>query len=220
MPVAAALAATALPRADMMHLAFVAALPAALCAAALSRLPPERAAGLAGVVFALGALALASNHLRGFAASERVNSPVGALLVDHDKSEALGQMLARVKPNDTLLVHPYMPVLYFATQVRNVSRLSFLNPGMMTINEEREVMAALKNEPLQWILHLALSREEFLRVFPHGTALDHRFPLVEAFLAEHYEPAASPPIHFSGYQLLRRKQPLVQAALSIKEPAR
>ncbi|MEP7367334.1 MAG: hypothetical protein ABI972_29085 [Acidobacteriota bacterium] len=208
-----ALTATAFPRADVMHLAFVAALPAALCGAAASRLLPTRAAGLVAVLFSLGALAFASNHIRAFATSVRLNSPAGALLVDREKSDALRQILSLVKPDDTLLVHPYMPVLYFATQGRNVSRFSFLAPGMMTSIEEREMLSSLRAEPPQWVLYQPISREEFLRVFPHAAGLENKFPLVDEFLAQHYEAAAGPPVQFAGYRLLQRKIPLANSLL-------
>lgn len=211
--VTAALTATAFPRADIMHLALVAALPAALCGAALSRLLPARAAGLTSVLFCLGALVFASNHVRGFASSVRLHSPAGKLLVDHDKAAALREVLARVKPGDTLLVHPYMPVLYFATQARNVTRFSFLAPGMMTAREERELLSSIEATPPRWVLYQPISREEFLRVFPNATGLENRFPLIDEFLARHYEPAAEPPIQFTGYRLLRRKIPLAHSLL-------
>lgn len=211
--VMAALVITAFPRADIMHLALVAALPAALCGAALSRLLPARAAGLTSVVFVLGSLAFTSNHIRAYANSVRLNSPVGPLLVDRDKSEAMRQILSRVQPDDSLLVHPYMPVLYFATQARNVTRFSFLAPGMMTATEERELVATIQSTPPQWVLYQAVTREEFLRVFPNATNLDNRFPLVDQFLAQNYENAAEPPIQFAGYRLLRRKSPLASTLL-------
>jgi len=211
--VMAALVITAFPRADIMHLALVAALPAALCGAALSRLLPARAAGLTSVVFVLGSLAFTSNHIRAYASSVRLNSPAGALLVDRETSDSLRQILARVQPTDTLLVHPYMPVLYFATQARNVTRFSFLAPGMMTATEERELLSSIEAAPPRWVLYQPVSREEFLRVFPHATGLDNRFPLVDEFLVRHYEAASEPPIQFAGYRLLQRKIPLAQAVL-------
>ena len=213
--VTAALVATAFPRADIMHLALVAALPTALCAAALSRLLPARAAGLTSVLFCLGALAFASNHVRAFATATGLPSPAGKLLVDREKAPALREILSRVQPGDTLLVHPYMPVLYFATQARNVTRFSFLAPGMMTAREERELLASVQATPPRWVLYQPITREEFLRVFPNATTLDNRFPLIDEFLARHYEPAAGPPIHFAGYRLLRLKIPLTQSRLPL-----
>ena len=213
LPATAALVVTAFPRADLMHLAFVAALPAALCGAALSRLLPARAIGFTTVLLALGALAFASNHARGYAQSVRLHSPAGGLLADHDKAGALRQILARVRPGDSLLVHPYMPVLYFATQARNVSRFSFLAPGMMTAAEERELLASLSAAPPAWVLYQPITREEFLRVFPNATNLDNAFPSIDRFLAEHYEPAERHAISYAGYRLLRRKTPFTNSVL-------
>lgn len=213
LPIMAAVVATAFPRADIMHLAFVAALPAALCGAGVSRLFPARAAGLTCVFLSLGALAFASNYFRSYAGSIRLDSPVGPLLLDRDQAEGLRQILARVKPGDALFVHPYMPVLYFATQARNATRYSYLAPGLMTAREEREALASLRHAPPRWVLFQPTTREEFLRVFPHGTALDHRFRLIDSFLDERYEPAEGPDVQFAGYRLLQRKLPLAHTVL-------
>lgn len=200
-----ALMGTTFPRADIMHLAFVAALPAALAGAGVSRLFPERAAGLTATAFALGALLFASNPLRAWIASERVPSPVGPLLSEAPQSEALRQILTRVNPADSLFVHPYMPVLYFLTQARNVSRYAFLAPGMMTAVEEQELLTSVRADPPKWVLYQPTSRAEFLRIFPNATELNHRFPLIDEWVDANYEAAAEPEVRFAGYRLLVRR---------------
>jgi hypothetical protein len=209
----AALVATAFPRADVMHLALVAALPAALCGAGAARVLPERASGLIATFFCVAALAFASNHARAYLKSVRVESPAGTLLVDREMSGAMARIVDRVRPGETLLVHPYMPVLYFTTQARNVTRFSFLAPGMMTAREEGEMLAALEASPPQWVLYQRTTRQEFLRVFPHARDLDNRFTQIDEFLENRYESAAEPPVQLAGYRLLRRRQPLANTLL-------
>ena len=50
----------------------------------------------------------------------------------------------------------------------------------------------------------AVSRAEFLRIFPNATQLDHRFPALEAWIEQEYKPL-TPPLSLAGYQLYSRK---------------
>lgn len=192
------------PRADVAHLAFVAVLPAVLTAVWIDRYAPRwLTAALLGVlvVWAGVFLAQAASGLRGEVA---VVTPVGTLLATPSDAQAVGALLQAVRPDDTLYVHPYKPLLYFLTQARNPTRYSYLAPGMMTHNEEAAALEALENSPPRWLLHFPLSRAEFLRVFPHAAGLDHRFPLIEAWREREYVPV-EPPVIVAGYRLYERR---------------
>ena len=76
-------------------------------------------------------------------------------------------------------------------------------------------MDSLRANRPKWVLYQPISREEFLRVFPHATGLDHRFPAIEEYLAGEYEQEAEPPIQFAGYRLLRRKVPVDESVLLV-----
>ncbi len=200
-----ALVLTALPRADVMHLAFVAALPYALTAAAAARLVPARAgAWLTLTVLVFPAL-FAANYWNSWRTTGTLETPVGRLRVPPDQLAGMEQLLARVGPGQTLYVHPYMPIFYFVTQTKNPTRFSFLAPGMMTQREESQVLAELQARPPEWAMYLQLPREEFLRVFPSATSLDHRFRTLEQWLETHYEPVSDPPVDVAGYRLWRRR---------------
>src|SRR5271165_274553 len=200
-----ALVLTAFPRADVMHLAFVAALPYALTVAALARLVPARVARLAAPIALLFPLLFAANYWTSWRGTQSVASPVGRLRVPADQRAGMEQMLARVGPGQSLFVYPYMPIFYFVTQASNLSRYSFLAPGMMTTREEFEVLGELEKRPPEWVMYLQLSREEFLRVFPSATKLDHRFGTLEGWLESNYEPVDNPDISVVGYRLWRRR---------------
>lgn len=192
------------PRADVAHLAFVAVLPAALTAVWVARYTPRwLAAGLLGflAVWAGVFLAQTASSLRGEVA---VVTPVGTLRTTPTNAQAVGALLKAVRPDDGLYVHPYKPLFYFLTQGRNPTRYSYLAPGMMTHNEEAEALAALKNSPPRWMLYLPLSRDEFLRVFPHAAGLDHLFPMIEAWRQQEYVPV-EPAVIVTGYRLYERR---------------
>jgi hypothetical protein len=195
--------ASTYPRPDVSHLAFVAALPAALTAVWIARYSPPWLGASVVAVLALGAgifLAQAAGDLR---RQVDVATPVGTLRASPADAEAVGALLKAVRPGDGLYAHPYIPVLYFLTQARNPTRYSYLAPGMMTHSEETAALDALENSPPRWLLYLSLSRTEFLRVFPHATDRDHRFPLIDAWSQRDYVPA-DPPVVVGGYRLYER----------------
>jgi hypothetical protein len=199
-----ALAATVFPRADIAHLAFVAALPYALTAIMLARLFPARAgAAAAGVMLPL-AIAFGGNFFSSLRDTERVPSPAGLVRVSAPQATELRTLLAQVHPGDSLFVYPYMPIQYFLTQANNPTRFSYLGPGMMTGEEESAALAELQANPPEWVTFLRLSRDEFLRVFPHASNLDWHFPRLEAWLEENYQAVDNPAVNISGYQLWRR----------------
>jgi 4-amino-4-deoxy-L-arabinose transferase-like glycosyltransferase len=196
---------TTFPRADMMHLAFVAALPYALVGAILARFMPARAgAYLAGVAVAL-AILFAGNYFKGWAEAGRLSSPVGELRVATSQLPDVEKLLANVRPGESLFVYPYMPIHYFVTQARNPTRFCYLAPGMMTNREASETLAELETRPPRWLLYLRVSRDDFERVFPHGRSLDVRFENLEEWLERNYQPFENPSVNVSGYQLWRQR---------------
>ncbi len=207
-----ALVLTAFPRADVMHLAFVAALPYALTVAAAARLIPPRVGAWVAMAALVFPVLFAANYWNGWRAMGTVTSPVGRLRVQPDQLAGMQQMLARVEPGQSLYVYPYLPVLYFVTQAKNPSRFAFMCPGMMTVREESQVLAEIEARPPEWVMYLQLSREEFLRVFPSATSLDHRFRRLERWLESNYEPVSDPAVDIMGYRLCRRASKAREAA--------
>lgn len=199
----AASIATTFPRSDVGHLVFVAAPAYILAAALLFWTVPPGARKVVFIVLLPWALMSLGYLVSSSMGGVRVSTPVGTLRVQPNDAEAVERLLATVKRNDRLFVQPYMPLLYFLTQAENPTRFSFLAPGMMTSLEERQALADLERQPPQWILWLPLSRAEFLRVFPNGTALDHRFRALEAWIERDYAPV-SPEISVGGYSLWSR----------------
>jgi hypothetical protein len=150
------------------------------------------------------ALLFASNALNGWRATRPMASPVGNVRVSTDQVADFERLLAAVPPGTSLFVHPYLPIAYFLTQARNPTRYAYLNPGMMTHQDEMAVLGQLQADPPEWLLYLKLSREEFLRVFPHGENLNWRYETLEAWLDRNYAPSESPVVTLDGYQLWRR----------------
>jgi 4-amino-4-deoxy-L-arabinose transferase-like glycosyltransferase len=211
LPAVAALAITAFPRADVMHLAFVAALPYAVVGAALASLLPARAASWLSIVSILLAAIFASNYLRGWRESSPVPSPAGTLQVARNQAPDVQRLMQQVHRGDSLFVYPYMPVQYFVTQAHNPTRYSYLMPGMMTRAQETEALGELEARPPEWLLYMQLSRQELLRVFPNGAGLDWRFAELESWMQQNYRPVEGPSVSVGGYRLWRRA-PVPKAA--------
>jgi 4-amino-4-deoxy-L-arabinose transferase-like glycosyltransferase len=200
----AGLVLTTFPRADVMHLAFIAALPYALAGGALARILPNRAAFSLAMVSLLMATVFSANYFRGWRDSAQVHSPAGVLRVPLDEVADVERLMAEVHPGEGLFVYPYMPLDYFLTQTRNPTRFSYLAPGMMTRTEELETLAELQAQPPEWLLYLKLTPEEFLRVFPHASGLNWRFDTIEEWLRNNYQPVEGPSVNVAGYGLWRR----------------
>jgi hypothetical protein len=200
---AAALVASTFPRADLFHLGFVAALPYVLAAAALAQFLSLRAGAIVAFTMIPLAALFALNDVTSSWSARAVSSPVGTIRVAPDLAPEVEKLLAEVHPGQSLFVYPYSPIQYFITQARNPTRFSYLAPGMMTGQEEAEALAQLQLQPPQWLLYLPLSRDEFLRVFPHATTLNGHFEALEAWLTQNYKPVEQPAVNLGGYRLWR-----------------
>ncbi|HLX45535.1 MAG TPA: glycosyltransferase family 39 protein [Bryobacteraceae bacterium] len=208
---------TVFPRADVMHLAFVAALPYVLTAVAMSHLMPARAGGALACVMLVLASVFGANFFNGLRGTLLVPSPVGNLRVASDAVPEVQKWVAEVHPGDSMFVYPYMPLQYFLTQTRNPTQFSFLAPGMMTNREESVALAELQADPPTWLAYLKLPREEFLRVFPNASNLSSSFPALENWLEDNYQPVENPPVTVFGYQLRRRlPRPSALSTKSVK----
>ncbi len=191
---------TTFPRSDVTHLVYIsasayvlAAVLLATCAARRFVLPLTLAAGFLGCIFLF-------HTISGLTSEVALETPVGRVRVKGSERAAVTSLLARVHPGDTVFVHPYKPLLYFLTLARNPTRYEYLAPGMMKRDDEAKVLADLRRNPPQWVLHLSLSREEYLRVFPNANPDSVSYEGVEQWLSQCYRPAGTAAV--SGYKLM------------------
>ncbi len=200
-----AMVLTAFPRPDVEHLGYVTALPYALMGIWVARSWSRRLAAYFVTGFAVIPAAFLMNFSLGAMDVKKVGTPVGELRVGSEDGAGMEALMQKVKPGQSLFVHPYMPVLYFLTQTENPTRFSYLAPGMMTSNEEQIAMAELERRPPMQLMYLKWSREEFLRLCPGAGNLSEKFPRIEQWIDQNYTPV-EPEIIVSGYKLLRRKE--------------
>ena len=206
----AAMLASAFPRAYLFHLGFVAALPYALTAAALAQFLSLRAGAIVAFTVIPLATLFALNDVTGSWSAQAVSSPVGIIRVAPDLKPDVQKLLAAIHPGQTLFVYPYSPILYFITQAKNPTRFGYLQPGLMTPQDEAGALHQLQSQPPQWLLYLPLGREEFLRVFPHATGLSGRFEALETWLTQNYRPVEQPAVNLGGYRLWHRAEQRIE----------
>lgn len=189
------------PRADVFHLALVAAIPYVLTTVALARFLSLRVSAQLAFSLIPVAVLFSLNNITGAFHLQAMATPVGKVRVPENLADNVRQLLTLVKPQQTLFVHPYMPIYYFVTQGDNPSRYCYLNGGMMTKVEEMKTLAQLQSRPPEWLLYMPLSREEFLRVFPNANGDSARFETLENWLEKNYAPYEQPPLAINGYRL-------------------
>ena len=200
------------PRGDLTHLAFFAAFTNALAIVWMVRTLPPRVLGGVGVFFAVWAIGFGMTRVMGTVRAGALETPVGTVRVSAELRPDLEALLKSTKPGQTAYVHPYNPLLYFITQTHDPASFCFLAPGMMKAPEEAAVLEDLNAHPPQWMLYHKLGREEFLRVFPGGARLDHRYPKIEDWIERNYRQERQLTA-LSGYDLWK-----LEPALSESRP--
>jgi 4-amino-4-deoxy-L-arabinose transferase-like glycosyltransferase len=196
-----ALIASTHPRSDVAHLAYVAALPYAVAGIVTYRLLPA----LPRVWLTLAMAVFASAFLMQVQLPgnfKTLHTPVGDLRAGVEEAPLVQQLLASVRPHQSLFVYPYKPLLYFVTQADNPTRYSYLAPGLMTAEDARLALSELEARPPEWVLYMALDRAEFERVFPAAKGFDPHYPELESWIQANYRASACPPLN--GYVLMRR----------------
>jgi hypothetical protein len=196
-----ALVASTYPRPDLMHLAWVAPVPYVLGAALISLALPKWVQ-IAAVFTAMLGGTLLLLHLATTLSTVSLATPIGKVRISPESAEAVQNLLERVKPGDSAFIYPYKPLLYFVTQTTNPTRYSYLQPGLMTDQDEQSALADLRRSPPQWVLYLRLTPESFLRVFPNADRSKLDFQTLESWIDANYS-SASPFVVAGGYSLLR-----------------
>jgi hypothetical protein len=196
-----ALVASTHPRSDIAHLSYIAALPYVVSGILAYRwLAPRPRAWLAALIGVWAAVFVWQGQVR--ANTRSIQTPVGDVRADAVEAPQITALLAHVHPHQTLFVYPYKPLLYFLTQAQNPTRYSYLAPGMMTTQDADIALSELQAHPPEWVLYMALDRNEFERVFPAAKGFDPHFPGLENWIQKNYR--ASEDVPLGGYFLLHR----------------
>jgi hypothetical protein len=207
-----ALILTAFPRANMIHLAFVATLPYALAGSALARTVPSKVGTALAVAPLTLATLFAANYFIAWQGTNAISSPVGRLRVPNEELADFKTLFREVRPGEGLFVYPYMPIHYFLTQAKNPARFSWLQPGLMTDRDAQATLIDLRADPPHWLLYAHISPEAYRDLYPYSPNLNWRFEELETWLETNYRPVTNPEVTVGGYRLWQRFPAKVRAS--------
>jgi hypothetical protein len=192
------------PRWDSWHLLYVAPVFYVLAAAFLHQtlpvhLRPILFAGVAfiGVFVWAPVLAQAGRY-------EKLATPAGTLRISGEDRELLSMAVNNVHPGDSLFVFPYLPTIYFITRGVNPTRFSYLQPGLMTKEDETTALGELRNRPPEWVLYDYVPPEVYLQHWPSSDPRLLRLNLIEDFLSANYQAVEKRKNRLGEFSLLRR----------------
>jgi hypothetical protein len=187
----AALAASTYPRMDLPHLTYAAPLFYALIAilaASISWRKPRNgmfaAATLLAVVFAWSAVAQHSSEIA-------LETNVGVIRAARPDAAFVRELQRDVPRGSSLFVFPYLPIASFLTLSQNPTRYSYLQPGMMSDQDEAAALAELRRCPPARVLYFNLDERELLGIWPASDPERLRFRGLEKYLASNYHQVGS-----------------------------
>jgi hypothetical protein len=185
---AAALVFSAWPRWTSAALLHTVALSWFLCALLFYRLTaPRQRIWLCGAVLLASVGSMAGKSMAALDYLPR-ETRVGTLRAPADESEFLAALERWVQPGDSLFSFPYMASVYYFLNARNPTRYSFLQPGMMTLDDERRAVAELAGAPPRWVIYENYPPRVVLSIWPGSDPALIPMDAMNAYLREHYRP--------------------------------
>jgi 4-amino-4-deoxy-L-arabinose transferase-like glycosyltransferase len=186
---AAALVLSAWPRWTSSALLHTLALSWFLCALLFHRLTaPRQRYWLSAALLLAAAASVAGKSMAALDYWPR-ETRVGTLRAPADESEFLGALERRIQAGDSLFSYPYMPSAYYFLNARNPTRYSFLQPGMMTREDEWLAVAELEAAPPHWVIYEDFPPAAVLAIWPGSDPALIPMEIVNGYLRENYRPA-------------------------------
>lgn len=182
---AAAIFLTSYPRWDLNQMLFVMAPFAVLFALLAFRLPLLAQPPL---VVALSLWAVINFSAAWRVAAEDPYFPTRAGLQRGPISmlEAYERLERLIPEGSTLFAFPYLPSLGYALHTRNPTRYSFLQPGMMSKEDEANALSDLQREPPRFILRQYFPEDQVLHTWPNSDRATLRMASIRKFIDQRY----------------------------------
>jgi hypothetical protein len=177
-----------------------------LAAALLYRTVPAKVSSAVVFVAALVAL-LAWAPSLSQAGISRMETPAGVIRVAPEDRNLLDMILNRVHPGESLFVFPYFATIYFLTHGVNPTHFSYLQPGLMTDDDEAAALKELQARPPQWVLYEDIPPEIYLKHWPSGDPKRLRMNSIEQFFKKNYRTVEKLTHRFGEFSLLQRAAP-------------
>jgi hypothetical protein len=206
-----ALIAAAYPRLDITHLVFAApffyAALAPQVAAWKSSVTRVAACMSAMLVTTLFSIYTVVQH----ASEQAFMARAGEMRATAEEAALVRKLEQQIPKGSSLFAYPYLPITYFLTMAENPTRYSYLQPGMMTDEDEATAIAELERRPASRVLYWNLTEEAILRVWPYSDRSRLRLRRMEAFLAERYREVSRFMYQGSEYKILEMRTEVADA---------
>ena len=111
---------------------------------------------------------------------------VGEVRTPADEGEFLAHLEQWIRPGDSLFSFPYLPSVYYFLQAKNPTRYSYLQPGMMTAEDEQRALAELKTSPPRWVIYENIPPEIILAFWPASDPARIPMAALDTYLGAHF----------------------------------
>jgi 4-amino-4-deoxy-L-arabinose transferase-like glycosyltransferase len=138
-------------------------------------------------IFALFAMALL---VRTVSASNQTTTRRGTI-VTPEKDTVVDYVQAHVPANETILVYPYLPLYYYLTQTFSPSRNEYFQPGMNTNDQAQEIVAALENRHVQYVVFESAFAEKIPNAWPQTPIRDIVHDRIADYILKNYRLCAT-----------------------------
>ncbi len=149
----AALVASTYPRWDIGHLLYVSPISYVLAAALLYRAASVKVASAVAFAATLVSIFVWAPLILQAGDYRPMETPAGVVRVAPEDRKLLDMVLTRVHPGESLFVFPYFATIYFLTRGVNPTHFSYLQPGLMTADDEATALRELQAHPPTWVLY-------------------------------------------------------------------
>ncbi len=103
-----------------------------------------------------------------------------------------------------MFVFPYEPMSLFLAGGKTPTRSSFLQPGMMTAEDEGAALQDLEAHPPRWVYYSDVPAAAYLRIWPTSDPARLRMPRIEEFVKARYREVDRVGMNNLSFRLLER----------------
>ena len=182
---AAAIFLTSYPRWDLNQMLFVVA-PFAILTALLAFRLPALAQPMLLVVALTWAFLNYSSAWRVAADDPYFPTRAGMQRAPLSMATAYESLEKRIPDGSTLFAFPYLPSLGFAVHARNPIRYAFLQPGMMSKQDEAQALSDLERTPPRFILRQFFPDDQVLHTWPNSDRATLAMASIRQFIERRY----------------------------------
>jgi hypothetical protein len=133
-----------------------------------------------------------------------LSTRVGTVRAPPDDAALINGLEEQIPQGSGFFAFPYLPVSYFITLATNPTRYSYLQPGMMSAEDEGNALNQLIANPPAKILYQDVQESEILRIWPATDPTRLRLRRIESYLLANYHVRREIPYSVGAFQIMER----------------